>query len=210
MFPLARPPHTSGAVIPAYSALLNAGEYHAYIQGPRLLALEPAAESALDRLAGNTGAVQVIGNAVPRPVRVTWFAKACIVFLLLGGLGMAGGGVYLTIVQFTGTPAKATVTDCVLAQDSRYTTYDCTGTWVTGGSLVGGNGHVVVGTVDGVDNTDVGKTVAVRLAGGEAYEESLVLPLILLGLGFATSSVLGYLLIKVLRGTDRRGDPGKR
>jgi hypothetical protein len=77
-------------------------------------------------------------------------------------------------------------------------TYDCTGTWVTGGSLVGGTGHVVVGTVDGVDNTDVGKTIDVRLAGGEAYEESLELPLILLGLGFSASVVIGYLLVKVL------------
>jgi len=198
-FTLARPPHTSGAVIPAYSAILNAGEYHVYVQGLRLLAVEPVSESALDRLAGDRGAVQVVGSAVARPIRVTWFVKGCIVFLLLGAIGMAAGGVYLTIVQFTGTPAKARVTDCVLDQESRYATYDCSGTWVTGGSLVGGNGHVVVGTVDGVDNTDVGKTVDVRLAGGEAYEESLELPLILLGLGFSASAVIGYLLFKVLQ-----------
>jgi hypothetical protein len=198
-FTLARPPHTSGAVIPAYSAILNAGEYHVYVQGLRLLGVEPVSESALDRLAGDRSRVTVVGSAVARPVRVSWFAKVCIVFLLLGALGMAAGGVYLTIVQFTGTPAKATVTGCVLDQDSRYATYDCTGTWVTGGSLVGGSGHVVVGTVDGVDNTDVGKTVDVRLAGDEAYEESLELPVILLGLGIGASAVIGFLLVRVLR-----------
>jgi hypothetical protein len=198
-FTLARPPHTSGAVIPAYSAILNAGEYHVYVQGLRLLGVEPVSESALDRLAGERSPVQIVGSAVARPVRVSWFVKVCIVFLLLGALGMAAGGVYLTIVQFTGIPAKATVTGCVLDQDSRYSTYDCTGTWVTGGSLVGGNGHVVVGTVDGVDNTDVGKTVDVRLAGDEAYEESLELPLILLGLGISASAVIGLLLFRVLR-----------
>lgn len=197
-FALARPPHTTGSLISVYGAMLTDGAYHVYAQGPRLLSLEPVSASALDRI-GDAGSVQVVGNPQASRLRVTWFAKACIVFLGLGALGMAAGGVYLLVVQFTGTPAKATVTECVLDPDSRYATYDCTGTWVTGGSLVGGNGHVVVGTVDGVDNTDVGKTVNVRLAGDEAYEQSLVLPLVLMGFGFPGAAVIGFLFVRLQR-----------
>jgi hypothetical protein len=162
--------------------------------------LEPVSEPLLDA-ADATGSVDVIGNVVPSPVRVTWFARACIVFLLLGTLGMGVAGAYLMVVQFTGTPARATVTECVQDQDARYpsVTYDCTGTWIVGGSLVGGNGHVVVGTVDGVDNTDVGKTIDVRLAGGEAYAQSLVLPLLLMGIGFPAAALIGFLLFRVQR-----------
>jgi hypothetical protein len=201
-FTLARPPHTPGGVIPAYRSMLTDGEYHVYVQGLRLLGLEPVSATVLDRAAEHAGSVEVIGDVVPRLPRVTWFAKACIVFLLLATVGMGIGGVYLTVVQFTGTPASATVTDCVQDQDARYpgVTYDCTGTWTVGGSLVGGNGHVVVGTVDGVDNTDVGKTIEVRLAGGAAYAESLALPLILMGIGFPAAALIGFLLLRVQRG----------
>ena len=200
-FVLPRPPHVAGGVIPAYRAMLTDGPYRVYVQGVRLLAIEPDAGTILDRAAeGAPGSVAVAGvGARPRP-RITWFAKACIVFVLLGVLGMGIAGVYLMVLQFTGTPAQATVTDCVQDPDSvnSSVTYDCTGTWVVGGSLVGGNGHVVVGTVDGVDNTDVGKTLDVRLSGSEAYAQSLVLPILLIALGFPAAGLI-VLLINVQR-----------
>jgi hypothetical protein len=199
-FTLPRPPHATAGVIGSYRAILTDGSYNVYFQGLRLLAIEPVAGSVLDRAAvGAAGSVTVLGGALAARPRVTRFAKACIVFLLLGALGTGAGGVYLTVIQFTGVATTATVTDCVQDPDSRYVTYDCTGTWVTGGSLVGGNGHVVVGTVDGADNTDVGKTLAVRLAGGEAYVQSLVLPLVLMGIGFPSAALIGYLLLRVQR-----------
>jgi hypothetical protein len=199
-FTLPRPPHALSGVIPAYRAILTDGSYHVYVQGLRLLAIEPVPASLLDREAvGGAGSVAVAGGAATGRSRVTWFVKACIVLLLLGALGMAAGGVYLTVIQFTGVAARATVTDCVQDPDSRYVTYDCTGTWVTDGSLVGGNGHVVVGTVDGADNTDVGTTLDVRLSGGEAYVQSLVVPLVLMGLGFPSAALIGYLLARTWR-----------
>jgi hypothetical protein len=200
-FTLPRPPQAAAGVIPAYRAILSDGSYQVYVQGLRVLSMEPTAGSVLDRAAERPGSVAVVGAALPSRPRVTWFAKACIVFLLLASIGIGAGGVYLTIVQFTGTPARATVAECVQDSDARYpsVTYDCTGTWVIGGDLVGGNGHVVVGTVDGVDNTDVGKTIDVRLSGGEAYAQSLVLPLILMGLGFPAAVVIGFLLARVQR-----------
>jgi hypothetical protein len=198
-FTLPRPPHVTSGVIAAYRAILTDGAYNVYFQGLRLLAIEPVATSVLDRAAvGDVGSVAVAGGARARP-RVTRFAKACIVFLLLGAVGMGVGGVYLMVIQFTGVAARATVTDCVQDPDSRYVTYDCTGTWITGGSLVGGNGHVVVGTIDGADNTDIGTTLAVRLSGGEAYVQSLVLPLVLMGLGFPSAALIGFLLVRTSR-----------
>ena len=199
-FTLPRPPYATSGVIAAYRAILTDGSYNVYFQGLRLLAIEPVAASVLDRAAvGDAGSVAVVGSGVAGRPRVTRFAKASIVFLLLGALGTGAGGVYLTVIQFTGVAATATVTECVQDPNSRYVTYDCTGTWVTGGSLVGGNGHVVVGTVDGADNTDVGKTLAVRLSGGEAYVQSLVLPLVLMGIGFPAAGVIGFLLVRTSR-----------
>jgi hypothetical protein len=201
-FTLPRPPGARAGVIAAYRELLNDGSYHAYVQGPRLLALEPVSESVLDRAAaGAAGSVAVVGSAQPTRLRVGWFVKSCIVFLLLAALGMGAAGVYLTVVQFTGVPAMATVTECVQDQEARYpgVTYDCTGTWIAGGDLINGNGHVVVGTVDGVDNTDVGKTLDVRLAGGEAYAESLVVPIVLMALGFPSAVLIGFLLVRAQR-----------
>jgi hypothetical protein len=200
-FTLPRPPHASGGVIPAYRAILTDGPYEVYVQGLRLLSMEPVMESALDRSADGQGSVTVVGSDLPRPPRLTLFTKLCIVFLLLAVLAMSVAGVYLMVVQFTGTAARATVTECVQDTDARYpsVSFDCTGTWVTGGSLVGGTGHVVVGTVDGVDPSDVGKTIDVRLAGGEAYAESLVLPILLMALGFPSAALIGFLLFRVQR-----------
>lgn len=201
-FTLPRPPGASSGVIPAYRAILTDGSYRVYVQGPRLLAMEPVSGSVLDRASdGAPGSVVVVGDAMVSRRPVTRFAKACIVFLLLATFGMGVAGVYLMVIQFTGVPARATVTECVQDTDSRYpgVTFDCTGTWATGGSLVGGNGHVVFGTVDGVDDTDVGKTIDVRLSGGEAYAESLVLPILLMGLGFPSAALIGFLFARVQR-----------
>lgn len=166
-FTLPRPPHVSSGVIAAYSAILTDRPYRVYVLGRRVLAMEPAPESLLDR--APDGHEHPVATGVTRfQIRLNWFSKACVAFLMLAALGLAAGGVSLGVVQFTGTPARATVTDCVADTDATQsdTSYDCTGTWVTGGSLVGGNGQVVVGTIDGVDVSDVDRTINVRLSGG--------------------------------------------
>jgi hypothetical protein len=101
---------------------------------------------------------------------------------LLPGLALLGGGIYEVVVQRTGTPATARITECHKV-GGRYRTDSCRGTWVEGGSLVGGKGHVVIGTVDGADGGDVGKTLDVRLSGGRAYTTSLRIPIILIASG---------------------------
>jgi hypothetical protein len=210
-FPLPRSALAASGAIPAYRAILTDRAYHVYVQGLRLLAIEPVPVSVLDlAAAGDQGSVAVVGTARPRQVRRTWFLKACFVFVLLGTIGIGAGGVYLTVIQFTGVAAKATVTECVQDTDSRYpgVTYDCTGTWVSGGDLVGGNGHVIVGTVEGADITDVGKAVDVRLAGGEAYVQSLLLPLLLMGLGFPSAALIGYVMVRSRQRPEPSTGPG--
>lgn len=106
------------------------------------------------------------------------------VFLLVGlvGLGLMAGGVISIIHKESGMKARATITECHLLA-SRYTTYQCDGSWVEGGSLVGGRGHVVLGVVDDAEPSQIGKTIDVRVSGDHAYTPSLRVPIILLVLG---------------------------
>ena len=102
-----------------------------------------------------------------------------IALLILAGLAMAGGGVFLLVQRETGERVKATVTDC--SGSGKYET--CNGSWVAGGSLVGGKGHVVLGTIDGATSTDVGHELDVTVDGDRAYTRSLNVPIILLAIG---------------------------
>lgn len=94
---------------------------------------------------------------------------------------MVGGGVYEISVQRNGEPAKARISECRKV-GGKYRVDSCTGTWVSGGSLLSG-GHVVRGTVDGADSGDIGKTIDVRLDGDRAYTTSLRIPVILIAVG---------------------------
>jgi len=118
---------------------------------------------------------------------------ALVVVMLFAALAFVGGGTFLIVERETGARARATVADCV--ERGRSTV--CTGTWVVGGSLVGGNGHVVFGTIDGADSTDVGKTIDVTVSGGRAYVRSLVLAILLIGIGLLLAVPSGHTLIRV-------------
>jgi hypothetical protein len=74
----------------------------------------------------------------------------------------------------------------------------CTGAWVVGGSLLG-NGHVVLGTIEGATNDDVGHTLKLRIHGGTAYVRSLRLPIILFVLGLFIAGTLLYNAWKVFK-----------
>lgn len=111
---------------------------------------------------------------------------AAIVFLMAG---LLGPGIFLLVQRQTGPRASATVGDCVTTGAGRYRRTHCTGTWIVGGSLLDG-GHVVYGTIDGADTSDVGKTIDVTLRGDTAYSRSLTLPLLLIGLGLMPALLL--------------------
>jgi hypothetical protein len=100
----------------------------------------------------------------------------------LFGLGMIGGGVHLWVAADTGTKVVATVSECHTDQSGLHATTVCTGTWVIGGSLLN-HGHVVLGTINGVGRSDIGKNIPVRVHGGTAYSKSRRLPIVLFVIG---------------------------
>jgi hypothetical protein len=67
---------------------------------------------------------------------------------------------------------------------------------VTGGALVGGHGHVVVGEVEDADTSDAGHTISVHLHGATAYptKDSWRVPIVFLV--FALPSL--YVGVRVL------------
>jgi hypothetical protein len=132
-----------------------------------------------------------------RSQRGIWVLRGIFAVVALAGLGMIAGGIVSIIHKESGMKARATVTACQLT-GSRYTTYTCEGTWVEGGSLVGGNGHVVYGVIDDAEPSDIGKTLDVRVSGDQAYTPSLRVPIILLILGGLLA--LGSLVITIAAG----------
>jgi len=110
-----------------------------------------------------------------------------IVIALVAAAVMIAAGIFLLVQRATGTRALATVGDCVTTGGGRWASVHCTGSWVVGGSLLEG-GHVIVGTIDGVDQDSVGKTVDVTLRGDTAYSRGLALPLLLIGLGLVPAA----------------------
>ena len=115
------------------------------------------------------------------------------------GLAAVGGGVFLIVQRETGERVKATVTSCT--GSGKYES--CDGSWVAGGSLVGGNGHVVLGTIDGASRDDIGKTLDVTVDGDRAYTRSLRVPIILLVLGTFVAGTGAYLPFAVRRSQAR-------
>jgi hypothetical protein len=104
---------------------------------------------------------------------------------LLIGLGFLAGAYFSYVDQNTGPEAMAKVSDCA-GNYGRYSSgVVCQGTWVAGGALVGGNGHVVVGEVLDADDSDAGRSISVHLHGDSAYptKDSLRVPIIFLVLG---------------------------
>lgn len=133
--------------------------------------------------------------------------KALVGVVLVTALALVGAGVFLIVQRETGTRAKATVQDCASSGGSRNHRTVCTGSWVVGGSLVGGGGHVVVGRIDGAVSSDVGKTIDVTASGDHAYTRSLALPVLLLVPGLLVGAG-GLALIRNARRTRRRASQG--
>jgi hypothetical protein len=102
--------------------------------------------------------------------------------MLLIGLGFLAGAYFSYVDQNTGPEVMAKVSDCSGSYGRYQSGVVCQGTWVVGGALVGGNGHVVVGEVEDADDSDAGHTISVHLHGGTAYptKDGLRVPIIFL------------------------------
>ena len=142
------------------------------------------------------------GQSPPTKRRGIGGAVFVLVVMLALTAGVLGGGIFLLVQREVGTRTQAHVTSCDVSGSSKYRKVHCVGSWTVGGSLLDG-GHVVVGTVDGVDTGDIGKTVDVTVRGDTAYSRSLILPIVL--------TVLGLLplagLVAVIRGLFRSRRP---
>jgi hypothetical protein len=198
---LPTPPREWLGAVPAYRRILTDQPYRVYVQGGGVVAMEPASQATPFSI-GQDLTAQPMTVRGDTPLRMNAFGKACVAVGVAVGLAVGGGGVFLIVVQLTGTPAKATVTDCVQDIASRAGSYNCTGTWVVGGDLVFSGGHVDGGTIQGANLGDVGKTIDVRLAGGAAYVESLVLPIILTAMGLLLAALAVFALIRAVRRSD--------
>ncbi len=117
--------------------------------------------------------------------------------------GVLGGGIFLLVQRATGTRTQAHISSCDASGAGKYRRVHCEGTWTIGGALTRG-GHVVVGTVDGVDIGDVGKTVDVTVRGDTAYSRSLVLPIVLVVLGLLPLAALVLIVRNLIRSPARR------
>jgi hypothetical protein len=107
-------------------------------------------------------------------------------------------GIFLLVQLETGTSARASVNECETTGSGRYESTHCSGTWIVGGSLLDG-GHVVVGSVDGADQSDAGKTIDVMLHGDTAYPRSPVTPLVLIGFGLGPAVAALLLAVRLIR-----------
>ncbi|MGZ6617299.1 MAG: hypothetical protein ACXVFQ_23110 [Solirubrobacteraceae bacterium] len=102
--------------------------------------------------------------------------------VLIIGVGFLAGAYFSYVDQNTGPEVRANVSSCSGSYGRGSSGVVCQATWVVGGALVGGNGHVVFGDVEDAEHSDAGHTISVHLHGNTAYptKESLRVPIIFL------------------------------
>jgi hypothetical protein len=122
--------------------------------------------------------------------------------VVLIGLALLAGGVFLLVQRESGARVRAMVLSCT-SSASRYGGAHCIGTRVSGGSLLAG-GHVVTGPIDGATRDDVGKTIEVTVSGDRAYTRSLRTPIVLLVVGLGISVFMGVVIPLSLQRSRRR------
>ena len=120
--------------------------------------------------------------------------------MLVIGIGFLAAAYFSYIDQNTGPETTAKVLSCMGSYGSARsgaTGVVCQGTWVAGGALIGGNGHVVVGEINDADYSDIGKTISVHLHGDEAYptKDSLRVPIVFLFLALPGLYIGGRALL---------------
>jgi hypothetical protein len=107
------------------------------------------------------------------------------------GFGLMAGAYLSWHDQHSGSAGTAKVSSCT-GHNGRYSSgVHCNGTWVTGGSLLAG-GHVVIGPIENADRSDIGKTIDVRIHGGDHAtkpNKRVSVVLALFGLAIAGSGV---------------------
>ena len=134
-------------------------------------------------------------GARPSPPSGSLWLVVCIFVLFAAALLVPG--VFLLVQRETGTPAQASVDDCQTTGAGKNESTHCSGTWIVGGSLLDG-GRVVVGSVDGADQADVGKTIDVMLHADTAYSRSPATPLVLISFGIGPAVAAMLLALRLI------------
>lgn len=132
-------------------------------------------------------------RAPPSP-RAVWLLVG--IFVIFAAI-LLTPGIFLLVQRQTGIPAQASVDECETTGSGRYESTHCSGSWIVGGSLLEG-GHVVVGTIDGAEQSDQGKTIDVMVHGDTAYSRSLATPLVLIGFGLCPAIVALLLAVQLI------------
>jgi len=120
------------------------------------------------------------------------------VALILCALGLFAGGARRLHQESSGAKVVMTVTDCHHVDGLHGGSTVCSGSLVAGGSLLG-NGHVVLGTVDGVGGSDIGRTVRARATGDTAYTSSKSTPIALFCVGLGLLTVAGWFAWSIVK-----------
>jgi hypothetical protein len=116
-----------------------------------------------------------------------------IVMALIGG-GFLAAAYFSYVDQNTGPEVQARISSCS-GQYGRFVNeangVTCQASWVIGGALVGGGGHVVTGELEDAEDSDAGRTISVHLHGGTAYptKDGVRLPIV-----FIVLSLPGFIL----------------
>ena len=144
------------------------------------------------------------------PLRGWWSVYVAVVSSICA-LAMIGAGAWLLVQRQTGTRAQATVTQCRTHGAGRYERTHCDGTWLVGGSsLLDPGSRIVVGSVEGADESDVGKTIDVTLTpdGETAYTRDPTVALILIGVGLVPAvGLVWWAFVSAARRRARRSTP---
>jgi hypothetical protein len=118
--------------------------------------------------------------------------------MILIAAGLLAPGIFFLVQRETGPRGVATVDSCDTTGSGRYQRTECSGTWVVGGSLLD-KGSIVVGTIQGAEDSDVGKTIDVTFAGDQAYSRDPTLPLVLIGFGLLALAIAVIIVVGYFR-----------
>lgn len=119
----------------------------------------------------------MLGRSTAPPIIVA-------VVLLIVAVCMTWAGGFLLYQYQTGARTTAKVDDCDVSYNGGRYVY-CTGSWTVGGTPASNGGHTVVGSVEGADTDDIGKTIDVTLSrdGQTAYTRDPKLGIAILVIG---------------------------
>lgn len=112
------------------------------------------------------------------------------IVLLIIAVCMTWAGGFLLYQRQTAARTTAKVDSCDVQWSGTSRYVYCTGSWMVGGTSVADGGNIVVGSVEGADTDDIGKTIDVTLSrdGQTAYTRDPKLGIAILVTGLLTAA----------------------